>query len=86
MASAQASTVLWTSYSCDYFIVSRLGNFSVLEWYGGTLPYRGMRLYGLKNRYGFQRVGSGSRRMQVWVEDFWLSAREAVWIVRDKGC
>ncbi len=78
IASAQSSTVAYSAYSCDYFVVSTgYGNYSVLEWYGGSLPYTGMRLYGLKPRFGFQRLGSGSLRMSVWVEGYWLSARQA---------
>lgn len=85
-AGAQVSVVAWTSSYCDYFIVSTLGGYAALEWYGGAYPRRGMRLYGLRNRYGFQGLGSGALRMRVWVEDYWLSGREAVQIVRNNGC
>jgi len=65
---------------CDYFVVAdQSGDYSVLEWYGGSEPDRGDMLAGDWNRYGMidvQNVSSGTS-IHAWVEDYMLSRSRA---------
>ena len=76
--------ITWTQAGCDYFIAEKADGFVVLEWYGGSLPNEGDTWYGVENTYGFQGIGSGSKRMRVWTEDYLLPESSALSTANEK--
>lgn len=85
---ARTGSVVYTEYSCDYFIVmSTAGTFSVLEWYSGRRPITGDQVRGPITGFGFKDVYTGNyspQKTNVWIQDYWLSQDRAVELYVDK--
>ena len=63
----------------DWFVVESRSGYALLEWMGGYTPIAGDEVVGEFETFGRQeiyRVGDG-RETQVWVQDYWMSARAA---------
>jgi hypothetical protein len=74
--SSASGVVVYETGGCDYFVVSTISDYAVLEWYGGALPARGDVIVGNFESFGFKDVFNATqdRSMRVWVEDYWLSS------------
>jgi len=85
-ATSITSIVIDTYDDCDYFVAGNTNGFVVLEWYGGIMPEEMDKLVGQINSYGFKNIYNTTKRrnLRVWVEDYLLTAREAVEIINEK--
>lgn len=60
---------------------------SVVEWYGGSIPFEGDKLVGDLDSYGFKDLYNISRRQEtrVYVEDYLLDEDDAIEMVYELG-
>jgi hypothetical protein len=67
--------VVYTDFSCDYYIVETRAGYSVLKTTGGFVPYNGDVLYGDLNRWSYGEIYNRStgRLIRAKVIEYWLS-------------
>ncbi len=71
----ERAVVVYSDFSCPYFVVEAYGGYSVLRSWGGATPYQGSVMYGNFSGYGVQTFYNRSEGylMQADVKDYWLS-------------
>lgn len=79
-SSVTGIVVLEATPGCDHFIVETNGGYSLLEWYGGVVSiWEGDKVFGEIHSYGFKDIYiDGRGEMRVWVEDYWMTDRDAL--------
>ncbi|KAA0876464.1 hypothetical protein [Nitrincola tapanii] len=79
-SSVTGVVVLEDTPGCDHFVVETSGGYSLLEWYGGVVTiWEGDKVFGEIHSYGFKDIYiDGRGEMRVWVEDYWVSDRDAL--------
>lgn len=87
-ASSQIKgTSLGEFSTCDYYLIEdSLGDYSLVEWYGGITPDNGDRVVGELHSYGFKDIYNISRdnSTHVWIDDWMLSQDSAAEKLIDK--
>lgn len=85
-SSVAGVVVLEATPGCDYFVVETNMGYSLLERYGGVISiWEGDRVFGEIHSYGFKNIYiEGRGEMRVWVDDFWMSASDAIQYFRSK--
>ena len=66
---------------CDYFLVeTAVGDYVLLEWFGGTDPDKGDMLAGDFQSYGMKTIHdlTSDSEVTVWVEDYQLDKEDAL--------
>jgi len=77
---AAKGNIVYTKDDCDYFIVETPLGFTLLEWFGGTLPSKGDVIVGDFESYGLKDIYNltSDDEMSVYIEDYWLSKEDAI--------
>ena len=85
-STASHGTVVKRISSCDYFMVSALNGYAVLEWYGGHDPDTGDILIGRFEEYGMHDIldDSTDETITTWTKDYGVSRTRALEILVDK--
>jgi hypothetical protein len=88
-AYASTGTVYKRISGCDYFLVSSVQGYALLEWYGGPDPDVGDTVRGKFETYGMHSLlvnddDDEDNTLKVWVEDYWLSREDALEKLVDK--
>jgi hypothetical protein len=67
--------VVYTDFSCDYYIVETQSGYSVIRSFGSPVPFSGDVLYGNFNRWGYIDFYNRSNRQIIrgQVKEYWLS-------------
>ncbi len=82
LALSQGMVVYPPQSLCDYFIVETSRGYTLLQLWSFTFrePRKGDLIVGELERFGFQTVFNITQDVtyRVWVENYWLSAKEAV--------
>jgi hypothetical protein len=67
--------VVYTDFSCNYYIVETRLGYSVIRNYGGLTPFSGDVLYGDLNRWGYTDIYNRRSGRIIYgdVKDYWLS-------------
>ena len=63
-----------------YYVIDTGIGCSVVEWYGGSIPYKGNVIVGDLNSYGFKSVYNKSRdtETRLYIDDYLLRESDAI--------
>jgi hypothetical protein len=71
----ERGVVVYTDFSCDYYIVETQRGYTVIKSFGSFVPFNGDVLYGDLNRWGLSDIYNRSNQQIIrgQVKDYWLS-------------
>ena len=79
-AIAETGFVTKRVSGCDYFLIDAPSGYVVAEWYGGHDPYKGEKVVGSFDSFGFLTFfyRSGNVDGRVYIEDYGLDEDDAL--------
>lgn len=74
-ALAAKGVVVFIKSGCSYYIVETPMGYALLQWFGGSTPFRGDVLVGDYESYGMKEIYNVTRdsETKVWVDQYWMS-------------
>ncbi|MEJ5349042.1 MAG: hypothetical protein WHS46_10195 [Desulfosoma sp.] len=75
IALAVKGVVVYVKSGCSYYIVETPLGYTLLQWFGGSIPSRGDVLVGDYESYGMKDIYNITQdsETKVWVDSFWMS-------------
>lgn len=85
--SQERGQVVYSSYSCNYYVLETYQGYTIIRASGGIMPYEGDIIYGDLSHWGYGTVynRTAGHLMNGTVTDYWLNYYDAQHLI-DSYC